>query len=154
MLLGDLIDQTVRDHGPRIAVDFMGRTWTYRALGRMIERAARGFQDLGVVKGDRIALCLPNTPYYIVLYFAALKIGAVVVNLNPLYTPGEMRHLLRQRRADRRRARLARDPRQSARPGTGMRAFEDRLPDGRHPAAGEGLGLAPVQAARPCPLCP
>jgi long-chain acyl-CoA synthetase len=45
-----------------------------------------------VVKGDRIALCLPNTPYYIVLYFAALKIGAVVVNLNPLYTPGEMRH--------------------------------------------------------------
>lgn len=95
MLLGDLIDQTVRDHGPRIAVDFMGRTWTYRALGRMIERAARGFQDLGVVKGDRVALCLPNTPYYIVLYFAALKIGAVVVNLNPLYTPGEMRHLLK-----------------------------------------------------------
>lgn len=44
---------------------------------------------------DRIALCLPNTPYYIVLYFAALKIGAVIVNMNPLYTECEMRHLLK-----------------------------------------------------------
>lgn len=95
MLLGDLIDNAVRDHGDRPAVDFMGRTWTYRALGRMIERAARGFQDMGLGKGDRVALCLPNTPYYIVLYFAALKIGAVVVNLNPLYTQSEMRHLLK-----------------------------------------------------------
>jgi len=95
MLLSDLIDNAVRDHGARPAIDFMGRTWTYRAVGRLVERAARGFQDMGVRKGDRIALCLPNTPYYIVLYFAALKIGAVIVNMNPLYTECEMRHLLK-----------------------------------------------------------
>jgi len=99
MLLGEFIDHAVRDHGERLAVDFMGRTWTYRALGRMVERAARGFQDMGVTKGDRVALCLPNTPYYIVLYIAALKIGAVVVNINPLYTQSEMRHLLLDSRA-------------------------------------------------------
>ena len=43
MLLGDFMDNAVRDHGDRPAVDFMGRTWTYRALGRLVERAARGF---------------------------------------------------------------------------------------------------------------
>jgi acyl-CoA synthetase (AMP-forming)/AMP-acid ligase II len=52
-------------------------------------------QDLGLTKGDRFALCLPNTPYFIVLYFAALKVGAVMVHMNPLYTEREMEHIIR-----------------------------------------------------------
>ncbi|WP_226017259.1 long-chain fatty acid--CoA ligase [Novosphingobium sp. FKTRR1] len=95
MVLGELIDATVRDFAERPGMDFLGRKWTWGETGRLIDRAARGLQDQGLVKGDRLALCLPNTPFYIVLYFAAMKIGAVVVNLNPLYTEHELTHHLR-----------------------------------------------------------
>jgi long-chain acyl-CoA synthetase len=94
-LLTDLLDGAVARYPDRVAVDFLGRTWRYRDIGKMVDHAARGLQDLGLRKGDRFALCLPNMPYFIVLYFAALRIGAVVVNLNPLYTRREMDHLIR-----------------------------------------------------------
>jgi long-chain acyl-CoA synthetase len=94
MLVGDLLAGTVRDHGDRPGVDFLGRTWTWAAIGDWAARAARGLQDIGLKKGDRLALCLPNTPHYIALYYAAARIGVVVVNCNPLYTPRELRHLL------------------------------------------------------------
>ncbi|HWU04550.1 MAG TPA: long-chain fatty acid--CoA ligase [Novosphingobium sp.] len=94
-LLGDFLAEAVLEHGERRAIDFMGRHWSYKDLGRLVERTARGLQDIGLGKGERIALCLPNVPYYIVLYFAALRIGAVVVNLNPLYTEHELDHLIR-----------------------------------------------------------
>jgi len=94
MLVGDLLAATVRDHGDRPGVDFLGRSWTWRAIGDWATRAARGLQDIGLGKGDRLVLCLPNTPHYIALYYAAARIGVVVVNCNPLYTPRELRHLL------------------------------------------------------------
>jgi long-chain acyl-CoA synthetase len=94
MLVGDLLTDTVRDHADRPGVDFLGRTWTWRAIGDWVTRAARGLQDAGLTKGDRLALCLPNTPHYIALYYAAARIGVVAVNCNPLYTPHELRHLL------------------------------------------------------------
>jgi len=91
-LLTDLLDHAVEAHGAWPAVDFMGRRWTYAEIGALSRRAARGLQDLGVVKGMRVGLCLPNTPYYVICYFAILRIGAVVVNFNPLYTEREMAH--------------------------------------------------------------
>ena len=94
-LLTDLLDDTVARFPDRNAIDFMGRTWRYRDIARMVDRAARGLHDLGLRKGDRFALCLPNLPYFPVLYFAALRLGAVVVNLNPLYTAKELDHLIR-----------------------------------------------------------
>lgn len=91
-LLTDLLDHAVEAHGQWPAIDFMGRKWTYAEIGALVKRAARGLQDLGVTKGTRVGLCLPNTPYYVVSYFAVLRIGAVVVNFNPLYTEREMAH--------------------------------------------------------------
>lgn len=91
-LLTDLLDHAVDAHGAWPAVDFMGRKWTYAEIAALSRRAARGLQDLGVVKGTRVGLCLPNTPYYVIAYFAVLRIGAVVVNFNPLYTEREMAH--------------------------------------------------------------
>jgi len=93
-LLTDLLDHAVAFHAEWPAVDFMGRKWSYGEIGAQVRRAARGLQDLGVVKGTRVGLCLPNTPYYVVCYFAILRIGAVVVNFNPLYTEREMAHLV------------------------------------------------------------
>lgn len=93
-LLTDLLDNAVDRHGAWPAVDFMGRKWTYTEIGDLARRAARGLQDLGVQPGDRVGLCLPNTPYYVISYFAILRIGAVVVNFNPLYTERELEHLI------------------------------------------------------------
>ena len=93
-LLGDMLDTSVRRFGSRNVLDFMGRTLTYAELGEQVDRAAKGLQDLGVVKGTRVALCLPNTPYYPILFFAILKAGGIVVNVNPLYVERELAHLL------------------------------------------------------------
>lgn len=94
-LLTDLIDNAVAHWPDRICLDYFGRCWTYAEIGKLIDRAARGLQDQGLQPGDRFGLCLGNSPYHVVLYFAVLKIGAVVVNLNPLYTPTELDELLR-----------------------------------------------------------
>ena len=93
-LVGELLSDTVRDHGRAPGVDFLGRCWSWGQIGDLVTRAARGLQDLGLQKGDRLVLCLPNTPHYIALYYAAARIGVVVVNCNPLYTPRELAHLL------------------------------------------------------------
>ena len=53
----------------------MGRCWTYGEIGELVRRAARGLQDAGLKPGDRFGLCLPNCPYFVVLYFAALRAG-------------------------------------------------------------------------------
>jgi long-chain acyl-CoA synthetase len=93
-LLTDLLDHAVEAHGAWPAIDFMGRKWTYKEIGDLSRRAARGLQDLGVKRGTRVGLCLPNTPYYVICYFAILRIGGIVVNFNPLYTEREMAHLV------------------------------------------------------------
>lgn len=91
-LLTDLLDHAVARHGKWPAIDFMGRKWTYAEIGHLVRRAERGLQDLGVRPGTRVGLCLPNTPYYVICYFAVLRLGGVVVNFNPLYTEREMAH--------------------------------------------------------------
>ncbi len=93
-LLGDMLDRSVKRFPDRAAIDFMGRITTWGDLGAAVDRAAAGLQALGVVKGTRVALCLPNTPYYPILFFATLKAGGIVVNVNPLYVERELTHLI------------------------------------------------------------
>jgi len=91
-LLTDLIDTAVGDYGDRPAIDFLGRRWTYAEVGALVDRASAGLQAIGVGPGVRLGLCLPNTPYFVILYFAALRCGATIVNFNPLYVEHELRH--------------------------------------------------------------
>ncbi len=88
--VGAIIDRAVRLHGDKICTNFLGKPLTYGDIGRQIDRAAAGLQGLGVKKGDKVGLLLPNCPTFIVYYFAAMKIGAVVANYNPLYTAEEL----------------------------------------------------------------
>src|SRR5690606_7790557 len=94
-VLTALLDKAAAEHPDRPALDFFGREWTYAELHREVAHAAAGLEQLGLRRGDRFALCLPNTAYYVVLYFAVLRLGAVVVNLNPLYSADELDHLIR-----------------------------------------------------------
>jgi long-chain acyl-CoA synthetase len=85
-----LFDRTVAAHPARPAIDFLDRVTSYRDLGDQVERAARGFARLGVARGVKVGLCLPNTTHYAVAFFAVLKAGGTVVNFNPLYVEREL----------------------------------------------------------------
>ncbi|MDQ0756554.1 long-chain-fatty-acid--CoA ligase [Arthrobacter sp. B3I4] len=90
--LVDLVDASVRRFGNRTALEFFGARTSYRELGAQISRVAAGLKKLGVKAGDRVALVLPNCPQHVIAFHAALRVGAVVVEHNPLYTDRELRH--------------------------------------------------------------
>ncbi len=96
--LVDLLDSSVARFGPLVALDFFGAETTYTQLGEQVARAAEGLRRLGLGAGDRVALVLPNCPQHVVAFYAVLRLGAVVVEHNPLYTEDEMSHQLRDHR--------------------------------------------------------
>ncbi len=90
--LPEMLADAVSRYGRQTALEFFGATTTYRELGRLVDRAAEGLRRLGVVAGDRVALVMPNSPQHVVAFYAALRLGAIVIEHNPLYTPRELRH--------------------------------------------------------------
>lgn len=85
-----LLDEAAARFPHHVASDFFGRKLTYAELARQVDRVARGFQNVGVERGTRVGLCLPNSAYFIIAYYAVLKAGGIVVNFNPLYVPREI----------------------------------------------------------------
>ena len=88
----DIVDESVKNYPHSTALEFFGATTTYEQLGDQVARAAEGLRKLGVKKGDPVAIILPNSPQHIVAFYAVLRLGAIVVEHNPLYTPRELRH--------------------------------------------------------------
>ncbi len=72
------------------AVAFMGASIDFGEVKKLVDRLATALQKLGVVKGDRVGIMLPNCPQYLVSFFAIVRLGAIVVNVNPIYTPREV----------------------------------------------------------------
>lgn len=87
-----MFERSVAEAGPSPAMEFFGRRTTYAELGSQVDRAAEGLRRLGVRAGDRVALILPNCPQHVVAFYAVLRLGAIVVEHNPLYTARELRH--------------------------------------------------------------
>jgi len=90
--LFDIVEHSAEEYGANVALEFFGATTTYASLAEQVARAAEGLRLLGVQKGDPVALVLPNAPQHIVAFYAVLRLGAIVVEHNPLYTPRELRH--------------------------------------------------------------
>lgn len=88
----DLVEESARRFPGKVALEFFKRTTSYADLQEQILRAANGLRKLGVGAGDRVAIVLPNCPQHIVAFYAVLRLGAIVVEHNPLYTPRELRH--------------------------------------------------------------
>ncbi len=84
------LDAAAARHPDHAALDFLGRRTNYAQLKDQVDRAAAGFRALGVVRGTKVGLCLPNSPYTVIAYYAVLKAGGTVVNFNPLYTVEEL----------------------------------------------------------------
>lgn len=88
--LFQILDEAVARSADRPCTIFMGRTLSYGEIGALVDQAAAGLQQLGVIKGTKVGLLLPNTPTFVIYYFAILKAGGVAVNFNPLYSLDEL----------------------------------------------------------------
>src|SRR5207302_984511 len=87
-----LLDQTVSKYPAHTAIIYYGTRLSYARLSSLANRFAAALQKLGIHKGDRVAIALPNIPQYPIAFYGALRAGAVVVPTNPLYTEREMQH--------------------------------------------------------------
>ncbi len=90
-----LLEQAVKSYGSLICTTFLGKSLTYQEIGERADKLAAGLQEMGIGKGDKVGLFLPNSPTYVYFYFAILKAGATVVNYNPLYTVEELEFQVR-----------------------------------------------------------
>ncbi len=88
-----LLDIPAGNFPDKPATNFYGTEITFWELKQQVLRMANALGEMGVKKGDRIGVHLPNCPQYIIAYYAALTLGAVVVNLNPMYTVDELKAL-------------------------------------------------------------
>ncbi|GAB2729261.1 long-chain fatty acid--CoA ligase [Melaminivora jejuensis] len=93
--LVQLMEQAFRDYADRTAYSFMGQDISYAETDHLSRQFAAYLQSLGLARGDRVALMMPNVPQYPVAVAAVLRAGYVVVNVNPLYTPRELEHQLK-----------------------------------------------------------
>jgi len=87
-----LFDEAAARFGARPCLDFLDRKFTYEEIGRNINAMAAGLQELGIGRGHRVGIFLPNTPHFVITYYAILKTGATVVNFNPLYSERDIAH--------------------------------------------------------------
>jgi long-chain acyl-CoA synthetase len=94
-----LLEKAAEAFPDRPAIHFYSTTWTYRELLARVRQVAGNFQKLGIKAGDRILFVLPNSPEYVLLWFAAQYCGAEVVPANPLYPPKEVAALLKRTKA-------------------------------------------------------
>lgn len=90
-----LMEESFRNFASRTAYSFMGKDVSYAQVDSLSQALAAYFQSLGLVKGDRVAIMMPNVPQYPVAVAAILRAGLIVVNVNPLYTPRELEHQLK-----------------------------------------------------------
>jgi long-chain acyl-CoA synthetase len=90
----DVFDNMADKHGNKIALIFYGKKIKYTELKELTNRFAAALADLGVTKGDTVALYLLNCPQYVIAYLGALKVGAKVTPISPVYTSKEVKHQL------------------------------------------------------------
>jgi len=89
----ELLRRTAKAHPGWPAMSFYGLRITYRELDEKADRFAAGLRKLGLKRGDRVSLLLPNTPHFLIAFFGALRAGGIVVQTNPLYTARELENL-------------------------------------------------------------
>lgn len=90
--LFELLEESARKYPNAPCTIFKGAVITYKEMSELTDRLAGALTDLGIKKGDRVGIFMPNTPQFVIAYFGILKAGGVVVATNPLYTPREIEH--------------------------------------------------------------
>jgi long-chain acyl-CoA synthetase len=94
MNLSDQLSLTTKNHLSKTAYIFQGEEKTYQELEGAVTKFASSLKQLGYGKGDHLALVVGNTPHYVIALYGALRIGATVIPINPLYTPDELSYII------------------------------------------------------------
>jgi long-chain acyl-CoA synthetase len=89
--LVDAFERSVRDYPTTVAIDFLGATSTFAEFGAAVDRGATVLKERGVSAGDRVAISLPNCTTHAIAFYSALRLGAIVVEINPTFSASEIR---------------------------------------------------------------
>lgn len=92
--VADLLDQTAEKFGDKPAFNFLGAKKTWQEIDIATKKFAKGLQENGVQKGDKVGIFLPNCPLFLIAYYALMRIGATAVNYNPLYAKAELENMI------------------------------------------------------------
>ncbi len=95
-----MLDETVVKHGNAPAFDFLGAKQNWQDIHIASLKFAKGLQDIGVQKGTKVGIFLPNCPLFVIAYYALMRIGATVVNYNPLYAERELAAMIEDSETD------------------------------------------------------
>lgn len=96
----DMLVRTAGAYGDRPAFDFLGYKLTWSQVYEQSLKFAKGLETLGVKRGTKVGLLLPNCPYFVIAYYAAARVGATVVNMNPLYAEAELARMIEDSETD------------------------------------------------------
>ena len=96
-----ILDDAAASDPDKICFEFFGTKWTYRQMKEASDKVASFLFSIGVEKGDRIVVALPNTPHYAIIANGIYKVGGIVVQCNPIYTEREIRYIVKNSRATR-----------------------------------------------------
>jgi long-chain acyl-CoA synthetase len=92
--LGEVLRKSATESPDRVALIYFGTRLTFQKLDSLVDRFGEALRDMGVNKGDRVGIYLPNIPQFVIAYYGALRIGGIVVALSPLYKEREIAHIL------------------------------------------------------------
>lgn len=95
-----LLDDAAEKYPENTAIDFLGKTYSYQELQNLVDRAAKGLQEMGVKKGTKVGIYLPNCPQFIISYFAILKAGGTAICYSPLYSARELKYQVEDSRTE------------------------------------------------------
>ena len=90
----DILQIPANAYPDKPALSFYGTEMTFWEVRQQVLRMANALGALGVQKGERVGIHLPTCPQYVIAYYAVLSLGAIVVNLNPMYTADELKHIV------------------------------------------------------------
>ena len=96
----DLLARTVKKFPQQPAIDFMDKIWRWEQIGDGADHLAIALQNIGIGKGSRVGICLPNCPYFLMAYFGIARTGATIVHFNPLYAEREMAQQIEDSQCD------------------------------------------------------
>ncbi|HIF26379.1 MAG TPA: long-chain fatty acid--CoA ligase [Micavibrio sp.] len=96
----EMLETTAKEFGDRPAFNFLGKKWNWSEIENLVNKMAKGLQEQGVKKGVHVGVFLPNSPYFVIAYYAVLKAGGTVVNYNPLYVERELEYQIEDSETD------------------------------------------------------
>lgn len=100
MSLSQMLEEATKKFSDQTAITFYDKQVRFRELTGMAERFASGLQNLGVKKGDRVAIMLPNSLHYVISYYGTLRTGGIVTQINPMLVERELEYILQDSGAE------------------------------------------------------